>query len=95
MEEVNAMAIQSKVYTFGQSLKLKMRDLKAIHDAYPDEADSKKALEDILLLWLDQKYDADRYGYPTWRMLVAAIDKETSGNDHELAKRIADQHPTG
>ena len=93
MEEV--ISIQSKFYDLGRSLRLKIRDLKGVRDAYPNESDSGRALEDVLLLWLDQKYDAEKYGRPTWRMLVTAVDKETGGNNHELAKKIADQHPAG
>ena len=93
MEEV--ISIQSKFYDLGRSLRLEIRDLTAIRDAYPSDSDSVRALEDVLLLWLDRKYNAEKYGHPTWRMLVAAVDKETGGNNHELAKKIADQHPAG
>ena len=93
MEEV--ISIQSKYYALGRSLRLEPRDLKAICEAYPNESDSAQALEDVLLLWLDRKYDAEKYGHPTWQMLVAAVDKETGGNNRELAKKIADRHPTG
>ena len=93
MEEV--ISIRLKFYDLGRCLRLRIHDLKAIRDAYPNESDSGRALEDVLLLWLDQKYDAEKYGRPTWRMLVTAVDKETGGNNHELAKKIADQHPAG
>ena len=93
MEEV--ISIQSKFYALGRSLRLEIRDLTAIREAYPSASDSERALEDVLLLWLDQKYDAEKYGRPTWRMLVTAVDKETGGNNHELAKKIADQYPAG
>ena len=93
MEEI--ISIQSKYYALGRSLRLEACDLKAIREAYPIESDSAQALEDVLLLWLDLKYDAKKYGYPSWRMLVVAVDKETGGNSHELAKKIADRHPAG
>ena len=93
MEEV--ISIRSNFYALGRSLRLETQDLKAIRDTHSNEANSERALEDVLLLWLDQGYDAEKYGRPTWRMLVTAVDKETGGNDHELAKKIADQHPAG
>ena len=37
----------------------------------------------------------DEYGPPTWRRLVQAIDSAAGGNDHNLAVRIALQHPVG
>ena len=87
--------MQSKFYALGRSLRLDTSKLRAIRDAYPGESDLELALEDVLLLWLDKKYDVEEVGPPTWRMLVAAVDKETGGNSHELAKRIADRHPAG
>ena len=93
MEEV--ISIKSKFYDLGRSLRLDTCDLKAICDEHPNESDLGRALQDVLLLWLDQKYDAKKHGRPTWRMLVTAVDKETGGNNHELAKKIADQHPAG
>ena len=89
------ISIKWKYFALGRSLGLETHDLQAIRDAYPNESDSERALEDVLLLWLDQKYDAAKYGHPSWRMLVTAVVKETGGDDHELAKKIADQHPAG
>jgi hypothetical protein len=54
-----------------------------------------QALKDVLLLWLNQEYKVERFGPPTWRMLVEAVDKKTGGNNHELAKEIASNHPIG
>ena len=91
IEEV--ISIQSLYYSVGRSLGLRISDLKSIRDGYPSPSDSGQALEDVLLLWLDQKYNVERFGPPTWRMLVEAVDKKTGGNNHELAKEIASRHP--
>ena len=95
IEEV--MAIQSRYYSLGRSLRLDTKDLKAIRDAYPSDHDSssEEALEDVLLLWLDRKYNVSRFGPPSWRMLVVAVDMKSGGNNHELAKEIASKHPAG
>ena len=58
-------------------------------------ADQAFGAIDVLLLWLLQKYKVEKFGPPTWRMLVEAVDKKTGGNNHELAKEIASNHPTG
>ena len=87
--------IQSQYYPLGQALRLQLPDLRAICDAYPSESDSEQALNDMLLLWLDQKYNVEEYGLPTWRQLVEAVDRKDGGNDHELAKEIASKHPAG
>ena len=52
-------------------------------------------LTGVLLAWLSQRYDTERYGVPTWRRLVEAVDNPAGGNNHELAKTIASKHPTG
>ena len=72
-------------------------DLRAISEAYPtgSEPNAERALNDVMLLWLQQKYNVERFGPPTWRMLVEAVDKHAGGNDHDLAKKIALNHPKG
>ena len=74
-------------------LRLSNDDLKAIREAYPDASKADQALRYVLLQWLKQKYEVEEFGPPTWRMLVEAVDKETGGNNHELAKEIAHNHP--
>ena len=76
-------------------MRLSSCDLKAIREAYPNDSMADQALKDVLLLWLNQKYRVEKFGPPTWRMLVEAVDKKTGGNSHELAKEIASNHPIG
>ena len=87
--------IQSSYYSFGRSLNLETTDLRTIRDRYPDKCDTELALEDVLLLWLDQKYSVTEHGPPTWQMLVKAVDKMSGGSYHELAKDIASNHQSG
>ena len=94
MEEV--LSLKSAYYSLGQSLRLQTVDLGAICKAYPNESDAELALEDVLLLWLHQKYDVEKFSPPTWRMLVEAVeamDNKAGGNNHDLAKDIASHHP--
>ena len=90
LEEV--LPIKSVFFTLGQSLRLQVTDLRSIREKYP-ESDAEQALSDSLELWLQQKYNIKRFGPPTWRMLVEAVDREGGGNNHELAKMIALNHP--
>ena len=90
IEEIHP--IGSRYYDLGRSLNLKIADLRKIRDEHPSDSDG---LEDVLLLWLKQKYDEKKHGPPTWRMLVDAVSKKTGGDNHELAKRIALNHPAG
>ena len=96
MEEI--VSIKSVYFSLGRSLRLQTDDLKDISEAYPiggSESDTERALNDVLLLWLQQKYNIERFGPLTWRMLVGAVDKHAGGNDHELAKKIALNRPKG
>ena len=93
MEEI--LSIKCVYFPLGECLRLASDDLKAIRKSYPDKSVADQALKEVVLLWLNQKYKIDRFGPPTWRMLVEAVDKKTGWNDHELAKEIASNHPTG
>jgi hypothetical protein len=90
IEEI--LPIESRYYNLGRSLNLKIADLRKIRDEHSSESD---ALEDVLLLWLNKKYDEKKHGPPTWRMLVEAVNKKSGGDNHELAKQIALNHPAG
>ena len=85
--------IQSAYFALGRSLRLRPADLRSIQEKYPSESDAEQALSDTLELWLQQKYNVARFGGPTWRMLVEAVDRRTGGNNHDLAKEIASDHP--
>ena len=89
------MSIRSAFYSFGRSLKLKFDDLRAIREDYLKDSDVEIALENVLVLWLDQKYDVKKHGLPCWRALVKAVDSEAGGNNHELAVKIASNHRIG
>ena len=93
MEEV--VDIKSVCFALGRSLRLRNDDLEAIRKKYPSESDHEQALNDVLLLWLKNKYNVENFGPPTWRMLVEAINKKTGGNNYELAKQIAQNHKAG
>ena len=93
MEEV--VDIKSMCFALGRSLRLRNDDLETIHKKYPNESDHEQALNDVLLLWLKKEYNVERFGPPTWRMLVEAVNKKTGGNNYELAKQIAQNHQIG
>jgi hypothetical protein len=92
MEEV--LDIKSMCFALGRSLRLRNDNLEAIRKKYPDH-DTEQALNDVLLVWLNKEYNVERFGPPTWRMLVEAVNKKSGGNNYELAKQIALNHPAG
>ena len=93
MEEV--LDIKSMWFALGRSLRLRNDDIGAIPKDYPNESGHEQALNDVLLLWLKKEYNVERFGPPTWRMLVEAVNKRSGGNNYELAKKIALNHPAG
>ena len=82
--------IKSVYFSLGQCLQLEITDLESIRIA---KNGTEQALTDTMKLWLQKKYNVDEFGPPTWRMLVEAIDQEAGGNNPELAKKIASDHP--
>ena len=51
-----------------------------------------RCLRMVLRKWLQKSYNYQRYGLPTWRMLVTAVGDPAGGNDIALAEAIAKKH---
>jgi len=61
-----------------------------------NHSDAESCLREVILRWLRKSgYDHQLYGPPTWRWVVEAVGSPAGGNNPELARRIADQHPKG
>ena len=84
------LSLKSQYYRLGVALKVHRQQLDSIHDSLSENP--QDALSSVLLAWLQQKYNVKRFGQPTWRMLVEAVDSPAGGNDHTLAKEIASSH---
>ena len=54
--------------------------------------DTKRGLGQVIRTWLKQSYNVARFGLPSWRSLVDAVDSPAGGSNHALAKRIASKH---
>lgn len=85
------MRIKTRYKTFGMLLGLSFVELKAIQKT--NMFDMEDALMQVVITWLQQKYNTTKFGLPTWRRIVEAIDSEAGGNNHALAKQIASHHP--
>ena len=86
LEEISTL--ESRYYQIGIGLRLKLKDVQSI-----DKEDPSRALSTVIETWLQQKYNVQRHGPPTWQMLVKVVDSPAGGNDHTLAKKIALNHP--
>ena len=47
----------------------------------------------LLLVIVVVVSQVERFGEPTWRRLVEAVEDEVGGNNSALAQKIARQHP--
>ena len=84
--------IKTRYKAFGMMLGLSCTELETIEmSMLPFNVG--EALRQVILSWLRQKYNVKRFGLPTWRRVVEAIDHEAGGNNHALAKAIATCHP--
>ena len=85
--------VKSNYKAFGMILGLGYAQLECIQKTPLCIVDMGAALTEVVLAWLRQKYNTARFGLPTWRKIVEAIDSEAGGNSHTLAKEIAVRHP--
>ena len=71
----------------GLALRLKPAQLDTISSK--NHTDPSECLRDMLLAWLQQRYDTTKFGQPSWRLLCQAIHKPAGGNNPGLARKIA------
>ena len=62
--------------------------IAATHPGNPHDC-----LRAVVVQWLQKGYDYQRYGPPTWRMLVEAVSDPSGGNNNSLAETIAKKYP--
>ena len=49
-------------------------------------------LQAVVVKWLQKSYNYQRYGLPTWRMLVESVGDPAGGNNDALAETMAKRH---
>jgi hypothetical protein len=85
------VSIQPSYYQFGIELGLPLREVDTVQKAF--RQDTPQAFTEVLKVFLKHRYSIEKYGPPTWRKLVEAVDSPAGGNNHALAKKIAEHHP--
>ena len=88
--EVHTLAPRWSGISF--ALYLPMFQVEAIRKETRGD-DSAESLQMVLTKWLQKSYNYDKYGCPTWRMLVKAVGDPFGGNNTALAEAIAKKHP--
>ena len=84
------MDIKSNYYHLGRELGVPPSELDTIRKTF--HQDMEQALNEVLLVWLRQRYNVERFGPPTWWRLVEAVDSSAGGGT-ALAMAIASKHP--
>ena len=62
--------------------------IEATHPGNPDQC-----LEAVIVKWLQKCYNYQKFGSPTWKMVVKAVGDPAGGNNIALAETIAKKHP--
>ena len=73
MEQV--IDVASKWMALGLALRLKASELDTIKAKHQN--DPTACLRHTLLAWLQQKYDTEKYGPPSWDFISKAVRKRT------------------
>ena len=71
----------------GTALRVRIGKLEEIKAANP--SDPNKCLRATMSEWLKKNYNTERFGDPSWRLLVEAVGQFNKG----VAERIARDHP--
>ena len=87
---IELVTIRASYYQLGVFLGLPPSELDAIRKEHPQV---DQAFNDVILRWLRQRYNIARFGHPTWRRLVEAVNSPVGANNPALALEIAAKHP--
>ena len=75
--------------SLGGALRLRPPDVTRIQK---DQQDSRDCLSEMVTEWLNQLYNTQRFGLPSWKMLVEAVAHRNGGNNQALATIIANKY---
>ena len=73
----------------GLALGLYQPELAKIKVENPD---TEQCLQEVLTIWLNQMYDVQKFGEPSWAVLVKAIASTAGGRNPALALHIAQKY---
>ncbi len=82
--------IKANYYQLGIMLGLPPGELQTIRQANCQNI--AQAFTEVLLAWLRQQYNVERYGLPTWQRLMEAVASPSGGSNCTLAEKIAENH---
>ena len=74
----------------GSALRLKPNVLEKIDRQH--SGDPTNCLSSMVTEWLKRNYKVDKFGEPTWQVLVEAVGHPAGGANTALAREIARRH---
>ena len=80
--------VASKWRYFGEALHINPATLDRFG------GDAVNCLTSTLTEFLKKNYDTNKYGVPSWKLIVAAVGYKEGGNNRNLALTIAKNHPS-
>ena len=86
------VSIKARYHQLGIALDLPPGELEAIQQAHSHNV--AQALTQVLLMWLRQRYNFEKFGRPTWQRLREAVGSPSGGENPALAEKIAEKHLT-
>ena len=87
------MPVAVKWRNIGSALGLKPDILDSIDKR--NSGDPTPCLMSVVTEWLKKNYNVEKFGEPTWRQLVRAVDDPAGGADKALARDLATRHKAG
>ena len=78
----------SKWRNIGLALRLTPNSLNTIST----KENVTDCLLEVLTQWLSKTYNVERFGEPSWKLLVKAVSDQAGGSDRALAETIARKH---
>lgn len=84
------IALASKWKHIGGALGIPPDVLDAIQRSAG--SDQSEAISQIVTKWLAQSYNVEKFGKPSWELLIKAVAHEAGGADRGKAEKIAKEH---
>ena len=78
--------LHSKWPMIGTQLHLRQSTIETIKSEHLDPAESMKK---VVYNYLKKNYNVERFGLPTWKKIVEAVEKPAGGGNVAQAERIA------
>ena len=76
--------------SLGGALRLRQPDLDRIKADH--QQGSRICMSEMVTEWLNQSYNTEQFGLPSWKMLVEAVAHRNGGNNNALAIHIATKY---